>query len=107
VSARFERFNDLGTLKYIRTGTVNNLPVLCVADSTGGRCSDKAVVLTLKAGSDSQLVLEQLLDFPTRATVGAIQLHGKRNPQLTSHVVVDGEVYVDIDKFLEAAPVEK
>ena len=47
VSQRFQRYYDNGTLKYIRTGNINNHPVICVASSKGGDCLERDVLLTL------------------------------------------------------------
>jgi hypothetical protein len=101
VTARFQRYNDNGKLKFIRTGTVNRYPVLCVADFQGGNCDSKAVLVTLKRGRDPQLVLQRLLDLRARAAGRVIQLSG-------SQVIFyhDGEAYVDIEKLIDIAAVE-
>ena len=36
VSKRFQRFDNNGTLKYIKADRINNLPILCVAAYKGG-----------------------------------------------------------------------
>jgi hypothetical protein len=48
VSQRFQKFLDSGNLKYIRTGNVNKLPVICIANARGGQCPDENVLITLK-----------------------------------------------------------
>ena len=47
VSQRFQRFLENGTLKYIRTGIINNQPVICVANQRGGDCPSNQVLITL------------------------------------------------------------
>ncbi|MBC6424605.1 MAG: hypothetical protein GDA43_24800 [Hormoscilla sp. SP5CHS1] len=51
VSGRFQRYHTQGILEYIRTGTVNRHPVLCVTNSQGGVCTRDRVLITLKPGS--------------------------------------------------------
>jgi hypothetical protein len=74
VSAKFQRFSDNGTLKLITTGIVNGYPVLCLASYPGGKCNNNTVILTLKIGSDSQVVLERLLNLRARAARKPIKL---------------------------------
>ena len=40
VSGRFQDFLTSGTLRYIRTGIINDLPVICVAQIRGGVCPE-------------------------------------------------------------------
>ena len=98
VSKRFQRFLDNGTLKYIRTGVINNQPVLCVANTRGGNCPDKNLLITLKPGTNPETVLIKLIDF--RRTVSGQTLVLSDND---SGFYTDGEFYVDLEKFLEKA----
>lgn len=101
VSNRFQKFLDEGNLKYIRTGTVNEQPVLCVANARGGICPDDNVLVTLEQGTDSEGVLIRLVDF-RRSVSGQTLTLSEHDAGFYS----DGEFYVDMDKFLEAVPVE-
>ena len=101
VSQRFQRFLDRGNLKFIRTGNVNRLPVLCVANARGGICPENNVLLTLKPGTDPEGVLIQLVDF-RRSVSGQTLTLSADDPGFYS----DGEFYVDLNKFLDTVPVE-
>jgi Circadian oscillating protein COP23 len=75
VSARLDRFNRAGKLKFIRTGNVNSYPVLCVeAGVSGNTCPLDRVLVTLPKGSDASHILSQMLDLQARATGKIIQL---------------------------------
>ena len=102
VSNRFQKFLDRGNLKYIRTGNVNQQPVLCVADARGGICPDKNVLITLKQGTDPEEVLIRLVDFRRSVSGQTLTLSAD-----DAGFYSDGEFYVDMDKFLETVPVEK
>ncbi len=91
VSQKFEAYHQNGTLNFLTTGTVNRLPVICVAESQGGSCT--GVLFTLKPGSNPSRTLRQLINVRDRAS-------GPLNE-------TSARVYIDIDKFLKAAPVEK
>jgi hypothetical protein len=97
VSARLDRFNRAGKLKFIRTGNVNSYPVLCVdAGVSGNTCPQTSVLVTLPKGADSAQILQQLLDLRARASGQIIQLSGK---QLVRYR--HGDAYVSIDRLLE------
>ncbi|MGK7894733.1 MAG: COP23 domain-containing protein [Xenococcus sp. (in: cyanobacteria)] len=102
VSGRFQNFLASGTLKYIRTGIVNNLPVICVAQSRGGDCPDQNVLITFNPETDPEKVLVQLMDF-RRSVSGQTIVLQENDLAFYSQ----GEFYVDINKFLEAIPVEE
>ncbi|MDJ0688259.1 MAG: COP23 domain-containing protein [Xenococcaceae cyanobacterium MO_188.B32] len=102
VSQRFQRFLDNGTLKYIRTGIVNNQPVLCVANTRGGECPNNNVLITLKPGTNPETVLIKLIDF--RRTVGGQTIVLSEND---SGFYNDGDFYVDMEKFLEKAAISQ
>jgi hypothetical protein len=102
ISGRFQKFLDAGTLKYIRTGTVNKLPVICVADSKGGSCPDQNVLITLEPNTDPESVLIRLVDFRRSVSGQTIVLS-----ENDSGFYDDGEFYVDMNKFLTTVPVEK
>ena len=62
VTARFNRFYNNGTLKYMSTGTINNYPVICVTGYEGGDCLPEGLLITLKQGSDIDITLKRILD---------------------------------------------
>lgn len=101
ISGRFQKFLDAGTLKYIRTGTVNKLPVICVADYKGGTCPDKNVLITLEPDTDPEAVLIRLVDFRRSVSGQTIVLS-----ENDAGFYADGEFYVDMDKFLATVSVE-
>ncbi|MEL6494713.1 MAG: COP23 domain-containing protein [Cyanobacteria bacterium J06623_7] len=102
VSGRFQNFLDRGNLKFIRTGNVNSLPVLCVANARGGDCPDENVLITLKPGTDPEGVLIKLVDFRRSVSGQTLTLSAD-----DAGFYSGGEFYVDMDKFLEAVPVDK
>jgi Circadian oscillating protein COP23 len=96
VSTRLDKFNRSGKLKFIRTGNVNNYPVLCVDNGVSGNtCPMTSVLVTLPKGSDSSHILQQMLDLRARAAGQIIQLSGT---QLVSYR--NGDAYVNIDRLL-------
>jgi hypothetical protein len=100
VSQRFQKFLENGTLKYIRTGTVNRQPVICIANERGGACPDQNVLVTFKPGTDPEEVLIQLVDFRRSVSGQTIVLS-----EDDSGFYADGEFYVDLAKFLDTIPV--
>jgi len=101
VTQRFQNFSNNGMLRFLRSGTLNGQPVLCVARFRGGTCDSNAVLITLGSGQNPQLVRQQLIDIGSRANSGPIRLR-------SNDVIFyeEGEPYVNIDKLLETAPVE-
>lgn len=96
VSARLDRFNRNGQLKFIRTGNVNSYPVLCVDSGVSGNtCPKSSVLVTLPRGTDSGQMLQQMLDLRARASGRIIQLSGE---QLVRYR--NGDAYVNIDRLL-------
>jgi Circadian oscillating protein COP23 len=96
VSARLDRFNREGKLKFIRTGNVNTYPVLCVDTGVSGNtCPNTSVLVTLPKGTDSGQILQQMLDLRARASGRMINLNGG---QLVRYQ--DGDAYVSIDQLL-------
>lgn len=103
VSARLEQFNRQGKLKFIRTGNVNNYPVLCVdREVSGNSCPHSAVLVTLPRGADGGLVLQQMLDLRARASGKPINLSGK---QLVTYR--QGDAYVDLNFLLNGVSVSQ
>ncbi|MGV2831197.1 COP23 domain-containing protein [Myxosarcina sp. GI1(2024)] len=102
ISRRFQQFLDKGNLKYIRTGSVNQQPVICVAEARNGQCPDPNVLITLKQGTDPEVILVRLVDF-RRSVSGQTLTLSADDPGFYS----DGEFYVDLERFLEKVPVNE
>lgn len=65
VSARFDTYHREGRLKYITTGRMNGLPVICTSSSNGGSCD--GLLYTLKPGQNATATLRNLLDIRIKA----------------------------------------
>ncbi len=91
VSRRFQTFYQDGVLAYLTTGKMNAQNVICVSDEYGGPC--QGLLLTLEPKDNPEEVLKALLNVRTRAR-GAITRS-------------TGTSYVDVQEFLDSAPVEK
>lgn len=98
VSNRFQVYYDNGTLNYLTTGQINRQPVLCVARSLGSGCSE--VLITLEPRDNPNRVLQELLNVRVRAA----RLPVTRG---RSQVSEQAPVYIDLNKYLNTAPVEK
>lgn len=95
VSARFQQFADNHLLKYLRAGTINGQPVLCVATNKGGTCPTENVLITLPPRSNANEVLERLLDLRRHAAGKPLRLSGSEE-----FFYVDGALYVNMEAFL-------
>jgi hypothetical protein len=104
VTARFNRFNDDGTLKYMRSAMMGNSPVICVAGVKGGKCLPDGLLITLKYGSDPNIALKRILDRRMWATAESIQLSDKEDGLIFE---VDDTVYVDVETLLNGKEVSK
>lgn len=98
VSERFRKFDNNGTLKYIKADTINNLPALCVAAYKGGSCLPNGLLITLKPGADANQTLLKILDRRVWASAGTIQLSSKDNEKSVVSQV-EGETYVSMEAF--------
>ncbi|HEY9692181.1 MAG TPA: COP23 domain-containing protein [Oculatellaceae cyanobacterium] len=101
VSERFQRYNDNGKLQFIRTGMINQHPVLCFADYKGGPCAINSVLVTLAPGTNPERVLGRLFDLRARAAGRVINLSG-------DHIISyqDGEAYLDIQQLLKVSAIK-
>ncbi|MGB7444949.1 MAG: COP23 domain-containing protein [Coleofasciculaceae cyanobacterium] len=99
VSARFEKFYQNGTLKYLKAGQLRGQPVLCVAGYKGGNCLPNGVLVTLKPGVNPQRTLEQLLNKDTR-TKGQPMAMGELQTGNNFITEVNNATYFDIERFL-------
>ena len=104
VSDRFKKFDNNGTLKYIKADTINNLPALCVAAYKGGSCLPDGLLVTFKPGTDANQTLLKILDRRVWAASGPVKLSsGSSNPDPDSESLiseVDGQTYVNMEMFL-------
>lgn len=99
VASRFQRHYENRTLKFIRTGSINGYPVLCIASSKGGSCPKNQVLITLSPGTDPKPVLTQLLDLRRKVGGTPVYLSGSRTV-----FYEEGETYVDVEKLLGIPP---
>jgi len=97
VSNRFKKFDNNGTLKYIKADTINNLPALCVAAYKGGSCLPDGLLVTFKPGTDANNTLVRILDRRVWAASGPVELNGGDSKLISK---VNGETYVDMELFL-------
>lgn len=87
VSARFDAYNREGRLRYITTGRMNGLPVICTATSNGGSCD--GLLYTLKPGQNASATMRNLIDVRLKAR-GPLQ-------------ETNGRLYVSMDDLLGAS----
>jgi Circadian oscillating protein COP23 len=90
VSTRFQTYQQDGSLKYLTTGVMNGMSVVCTTDHDGGTC--KNLLFTLKAGSNAGQTLRDLLQVRTHAT-------GPLNQS-------EARVYINMDEYLQTAPLD-
>jgi len=84
VSSRFSDFNNNDQLRYLTTGKMNGMNVICVALNKGDRCS--GLVYTLKPGQNPTATLYKLFGVQRTAT-GPLNETGDRG-------------YIDINEYL-------
>lgn len=94
VSERFETFYKNGTLDFLTTGKMNGQKVVCVTAKQGGGCLSDGLLFTLKNESNPGQTLKDLMNVRSGA---AGPLNESSSPR----------VYIDMEKFLNEAPVEK
>jgi hypothetical protein len=103
VSQRFQKFDDNGTLKYIKADTANNLPVLCVAAYAGGECLPDGLLVTFKPGTDANETLIKLLDqrvWAARETISLSSSSSLAPGEKSIISEVDGTTYVNMELFI-------
>ncbi|MEL6929817.1 MAG: COP23 domain-containing protein [Cyanobacteria bacterium J06600_6] len=101
VSERFRKFNNNGTLKYIKADRINNLPVLCVAAYKGGSCLPNGLLVTFKPGTNADTALVKILDRRVWAAGEPYQLCSdcaNKSERVISRF--NGETYVNMELFL-------
>jgi len=68
VSQRFNQLHLSGRLRFLTTGRINGLPVICAAISDGAGCVDGGLLYTLKPGQNAGDTLRNLLAIRVKAT---------------------------------------
>ena len=104
VSERFKKFDNNGTLKYIKADRMNNLPVLCIAAYKGGSCLPNGLLVTFKPGTNANKKLVEILDRRVWALGGAVELNSQGSRDLVSQV--NGEIYLNMEMLLELSDQE-
>ncbi|WP_199338704.1 MULTISPECIES: COP23 domain-containing protein [Nostoc] len=96
VSSRFQTAYNNQSLAYITNSKLNNQPVICTAKEVDAPCN--TTLLTLRPEDDPQQILEDLKEILRGRATKPIEHSSKQEP-----------VYykIDINKFLQTAPVEK
>ncbi|MEC4895016.1 MAG: COP23 domain-containing protein [Oscillatoria sp. PMC 1051.18] len=97
VSPRFQTAYDNGSVKFLTNGRMNNQPVICTALEFNGDCAD--LLFTLHPNDDGLAILQQLEDTLNGRAVGGLRQNSSGDAQRY--------VEVDIEQFLDTAPVEK
>lgn len=84
VSIRFDRYLKEGRLKYLTTGRMNGVPVICTSLTNGGPCD--GLLYTLKPNQNPTVTLESLLEVKKQ----------KRGPINET----SSRIYISIDQIL-------
>lgn len=90
VSSRFTDYNNKNQLRYLTTGKMNGMHVICVALNKGDRCS--GLVYTLKPGQNPTQTLNRLFGIQRKAT-GPLNETGDRT-------------YIDVNEYLGVGKTE-
>lgn len=77
VSARFQSMYRSGQLKYITTGTINKLPVVCATRQIKGACDRQNLLYTLKPNADPKQTISKLMAIRNRASSSSLEESGK------------------------------
>ena len=95
VSRRFQSNYDNGTLRYIRAGILNKLPVVCAAAEQNAVCTKKTMLFTLKPGSDANAIARRLFDHRALAAGSTVnQVGGDRS---NDPINIDMQAYLYFD----------
>lgn len=88
VSRRFQVNYDRGTLKFITTGYIRGVPVICASNQPNASCTDDTLLFSLKPGTNPNGTLRRLLDRRALATGNAINESSQ-------------QIYVNFEKYLK------
>ncbi len=102
VSDRFQKLQNQGQLKTLKTGTVNGQSVICGLETNQGTCNKKNVLLTMTKERDPNQVLEELLNTRVSASGGAVYLSGDQEGHIKPAINTDGTASVDIDQVINS-----
>jgi tetratricopeptide (TPR) repeat protein len=94
VSARFQRYYDNGLLLITSRDNFNNFPVLCIANRKGVPCKSEDLLVTLKRGTDTGRVLQQIIDF--RIEGKPVNLSGCQ-----AITYEQGDLYLDVKQLID------
>lgn len=97
VSTRFQRYYDNGQVYITSRSKLNGYPVLCISNTKGGSCSSENILVTLKPGTDTGRVAQQIVDFRRGAADKPIELSGS---EFVTYV--DGEFYLDVKGLVDS-----
>jgi len=97
VSARFQRYYNSGSLKYLTTGLINKQPVICTADDLNGEC--KNLLFTLKLGTDPSEALRDLFNVRDRARGPLYESGNRARVPLNK---TESRIYIDVEKLLNS-----
>ncbi|MEY2857169.1 MAG: hypothetical protein RLZZ74_1481 [Cyanobacteriota bacterium] len=95
VSPRFQEAYENGGINFLMNGQMNQQPVICTAQESGGECD--TLLMTLRKNDNPIPILTQLQEVLNGRQVGAVR-HSSNVPQLYYQV--------DFENFLRTAPVE-
>ena len=95
---RFQQFHASNNLEFITTGRMNDLPVICVANSNGGPCA--GLLYTLKPGQNSTATLQKLFDIQNKPDGSPLEETTAR-----MYVSMDSLIQRRMDSALTPAPV--
>lgn len=99
VSQRFDQYLKEGRLKYLTTGRMNGLPVICTALRKGGPCD--GLLYTLKPGQNATATLENLLEVRNQSR-GPINETSSR-----SYISIDKILNKDVSPAAYEAPLKQ
>jgi hypothetical protein len=100
ISQKFQDFYNQDRLRYMTTGQIKGLGVICAAQSRE-TCNSQNQLFTVKPGSDPQKVLEQLIALASGRTTEGVS-------QTTNSVMwetVNNQKYLNFGVYLKNAPV--
>ncbi|MCE2721627.1 MAG: COP23 domain-containing protein [Dolichospermum sp.] len=102
VSDRFQKLQNQGQLRTLKTGTVNGQSVICGLRTNQGDCNNKNVLLTMTKDRDPKQVLEQLLNTRVAAGGEAVYLSGDQEGYIKPRINRNGTASVDIDQVINS-----
>jgi hypothetical protein len=102
VSDRFQKLQNQGQLRILKTGTVNGQSVICGLETNQGACNKKNVLLTMTNKRDPNQVLAILLNTRVSASGETLYLSGSEEGHIEPTINSDGTASVDIDQIIDS-----